>query len=151
MDDPDYALRASEKFLYRSDSICYQGMGKVEDGRYISCTVRVTWTGMPTIREGIKFEWKGKPGQYVAFKTAASNPNNQQLKDELIYIPELVTALEENGVSHPNLDGWLTVSDVGGGLSMNSIDIYIGEGDQALFRYYSIVRQIEDTPVYIRH
>jgi len=133
-----YALRAKDQFLYRSDGICEQGMGKVEDGRYISCTT------------DFGFEWKGEPGRFIAFETAASNPGNETLRGAAVYIPGLVATLEGQDLSHPNLDGWLTVTDVGEDLAMNTIDVYIGEGQAAYNRYYRIVRDIESTPVYRR-
>jgi len=55
------------------------------------------------------------------------------------------------GISHPNLDGYLTVNDTGGRLAQNSIDVYVGEGDEAL-RFYRAIAwnlKLENTPVYI--
>jgi 3D (Asp-Asp-Asp) domain-containing protein len=150
INNEDYALYANDKFLYRSDAICTQGMGRVRDGRYISCTIPVTWEGMPSSRDNILFEWKGDPGKHVAFKTAARNPGNFDLKDKKIYIPELVTVLHMEGLDHPNLDGFFTVNDIGGKLDIDTIDIYIGEGQQIYDKFYFIVRGIENTPVYIR-
>ena len=151
VNETELALSAKAEFLYRSDSICEQGMGRVEDGRYISCTtVSVTWDGMPANTGDIRFEWKGEPGRFVAFETAARNPGNEILEGAGVYIPELVTILEGLGLSHPNLDGLLTVTDVGMGLGMNTIDVYIGEGQAAFSQYYDIVRAIENTPVYLR-
>jgi len=89
----------------------------------------------------------------VAFKTAAVNRHNARLRNEgmnaQIYIPGLARALSEADLSHENLDGWLMVNDVGGGLDLNTIDVYVGEGREA-YRYYLAVSSIYSTPVYLR-
>jgi hypothetical protein len=150
-DDQKYALRAREEFLYQHWTVCTQGIGKVEDGRYISCTVPITWSGLAPEgnRDNIRFEWKPEPARFQAFKTAAVNsagpiPYDQNVQ---IYIPGLVPHLTKNNFSHPSADGWFTVNDAGGGLSLYSIDLYVGEGGEG-FHAYTIVRELENAPVY---
>jgi len=132
---------APRDFLFYPDGICMQGIGKLKDGRYISCT-----DSLSKSPELIGFEWKGNSSDYTPFNTAACNPNNSLIRGKTLYIPQLRTALGRK--YHPNNNGFVTVSDVGHGLESNSIDIYVGEGQTVYEDYVLPIMALDAVEVY---
>lgn len=137
------AQTASENFLFESESVCLQGMGRLNNGRYISCTEPRDWSGMPTPerRATIGFEWKTNYEKHKAFLTAAVCKSGRIPSDgsARIYIPKLMPFL----MGKPGAtDGVLTVNDTGEGLCRspyNVLDVFVGTGSEGFRAYKELV------------
>ena len=140
--------RANKYFLFSRGGVCTQGFGVLRDGTtYIKCTSHVQWQSTPepaglgsytmppddpAHREDIPFGFRDKPGppKYEAFETAAvcsrgPIPHDQSGAVQIrIRSPngDFATLMRGHGA-----DNILTVTDTGGGLCPNGIDIFIGE------------------------
>jgi RHS repeat-associated protein len=147
--EEQYAQTATKEFLYRPDTVCQQGEGKLENGKYISCTDLITWSDWNFPPPNVGFEWKYKDAdeasisaKRMALETLAKCDLDFKTPfrhGDIVEIPEL-----KKHMLQQNADEFLEVTDVGQGLCkreghMDTLDVYIGEGNSAYKNNYTII------------
>ena len=143
--DHTSAQSAKEDFLFRSDSVCMQGTGRLSNGWKISCTAVVDWNGLANderrnrTNDPIGFEW-AQERELRPFNTVARCKFGVLQENDELLIPELQSYLAEKGG-----EGLLKVTDTGGALcptptkAFESLDLFIGEGEIGLNNYIDFI------------
>jgi len=154
-----FAQTARKDFLYDPSGLCVQGVGRLENGMYIACSDKPTWTDYYHPDPNVGFEWKYKDSSEASKflvpleSVAICNPENHPMTPfrigDILEIPVLKKHMEKWGK-----DDLFKVTDTGGGLCKTgihseSIDIFMGEGYAAKDNHYNAIQPIDDTTVYI--
>jgi RHS repeat-associated protein len=138
-------VKAKRAFLYSNEGVCMQGTGKLIDGRYIECaSTHVNWAGnyMPSEYEmkRIRFDLSrsAKRAKLERLKTVAASESSNVPMDIPLYIPGLIGFMEAVDPGYSGR-GIFRRTDSGGGLAINTLDIYVGEGSLGYSAYDALM------------